>query len=388
MNALVFYVVFDIITLFLLLFFSCFLVSLRKGDVVSHRLLAAFLTALAFSYIDGLFVLWQPFFYDYFPHLFYVGLSFELLLGPSLFLYIKTKTDADFTLRRRDALHAVPFLVHVVFMTVQFHRFTADAKRTLMDSGGPLSYPEIMTLTVITLSHFGIYAFFALHALRGYRQHIGGRKAAIKAQSLTWLHTVTVGFFLIWILRFLNSMLWLHIPEWGHAHNIDVRPILIVATFLFACVLVFRALRQPDVLAYEEKPKYNKTMLSDEENEAYMARLKHYMEHEKPYRDPSLDLKALADGVSLPPHHVSQVLNGCLQQNFFDFVNGYRIQETQAILASRQGADKRISEVMYEVGFNSKSVFNTAFKKQTGKTPSQFRKEAARLRRKTQRQEA
>ncbi len=389
MDSLAFYIVFDIITLFLLGFFSIFLLSLQRGNTTSHRLLAAFLIALALSYTDGLYILWQEFFYAYFPHAFFVGLSFELLLGPSLFFYIKTKTEPGFILRRRDAWHVVPFLLHVVFMTSQFHQYGADAKRTLLDSGAVFSYPEVMGLTIVALAHFGGYAVVALRALRRYRHTLGGRQAALKSQSLTWLRTVTVGFFLIWIMRFLNSMLWLHIPEWGDANNIDVRPLMIVAAFLFACLLVFKALRQPDVLAYEEKQKYSKTLLSEAENEAYLTRLMAYMERDKPYLDPSLDLKALADGIAIPPHHLSQLLNGSLNQNFFDFVNTYRIKETQAILATTTSADKRISEVMYEVGFNSKSVFNTTFKKQTGKTPSEFRKEAARLRRKRQqRQEA
>ena len=102
--------------------------------------------------------------------------------------------------------------------------------------------------------------------------------------------------------------------------------------------------------------------------------LKKHMDHKKPYLEPELNLEQLATQISIRPKVLSQVINESLQQNFFDFVNRYRIEEAKRLLTNP--ADKKITvlEVLYEVGFNSKSSFNTIFKKHTGVTPSEFKK--------------
>ena len=87
-----------------------------------------------------------------------------------------------------------------------------------------------------------------------------------------------------------------------------------------------------------------------------------------------MTLEQLAGQLSIRPKMLSQVINESLQQNFFDFINRYRIEAAKKLLTNP--ADKKITvlEVLYEVGFNSKSSFNTIFKKHTGLTPSEFKK--------------
>ena len=73
------------------------------------------------------------------------------------------------------------------------------------------------------------------------------------------------------------------------------------------------------------------------------------------------------------PHHVSQVNYEKLNKSFFELLGSYRIEEAKKLL-SEKSTHKNVMEILYEVGFNSKSSFNTAFKKYTLKTPSEFRK--------------
>ena len=89
---------------------------------------------------------------------------------------------------------------------------------------------------------------------------------------------------------------------------------------------------------------------------------------------PSLSLNDLAGKLLMSPRILSQVINGSMNQNFFDFVNSYRIEEAKRILLDPSSQHKTILEILYEVGFNSKSVFHSAFKKHANTTPTQFRK--------------
>jgi len=71
---------------------------------------------------------------------------------------------------------------------------------------------------------------------------------------------------------------------------------------------------------------------------------------------------------------LSEAINRKSGSNFPDFINSYRIKETQQLLQCKEWQDKKIAAIAYEVGFNSISVFNAAFKKFTGQTPSAYRK--------------
>src|SRR5439155_27331821 len=87
-----------------------------------------------------------------------------------------------------------------------------------------------------------------------------------------------------------------------------------------------------------------------------------------------LSLPKLAAKLALPTHHLSQIINARLNQNFFDFINSYRVEEAKQMLLDPAKKHYSLLVISEEVGFNSKSAFNTAFKKQTSLTPSEFRK--------------
>jgi AraC-like DNA-binding protein len=95
--------------------------------------------------------------------------------------------------------------------------------------------------------------------------------------------------------------------------------------------------------------------------------------------DYELNLERLANQLQMPEKELSILINHYLGKHFFDFVNTYRINEAKSILADPEFEDKTILEILYQVGFNSKSSFYTAFKKATGNTPTQYRKDRATL---------
>ena len=98
---------------------------------------------------------------------------------------------------------------------------------------------------------------------------------------------------------------------------------------------------------------------------------------EKPYLDPLLTLAMLAEQLSMPTKHLSQIINEHFRQNFNDFINSYRIRAAIAKLSAVQTREDKLLKIAFESGFNSKSVFNAAFKKNTGFSPSEFRQRLA-----------
>ncbi|GAB3992234.1 hypothetical protein GCM10028807_24870 [Spirosoma daeguense] len=140
--------------------------------------------------------------------------------------------------------------------------------------------------------------------------------------------------------------------------------------------------KAPEVVI-EIRKKYEKSSLSDEQEEALLAKLNRIMDAEKPYLESDLSLPKLAQRLNTSPHHLSQILNDRLGQNFFDWLATHRIAEAQILLNNPDILHLKIDEIAERVGYNSPSAFHTAFKRITDLTPAQFR--AGRLARKAYR---
>ncbi len=102
--------------------------------------------------------------------------------------------------------------------------------------------------------------------------------------------------------------------------------------------------------------------------------LNNYMVDNEPFLDPSLTIYELSKQIEYPSKELSLLINHDLNQHFFDFVNGFRIRKAMEILSDPDKKELTVLEILYEVGFNSKSSFNTAFKKYTQLTPTEYRK--------------
>ncbi len=123
------------------------------------------------------------------------------------------------------------------------------------------------------------------------------------------------------------------------------------------------------------KRKYKKSLLDEEVLQKYKHQLETLMVNEKPYLDPNLTLRSLAQIMAIPPNHLSQLLNEGFDKNFAEYVNSYRVETFKSKAADPTQQHLTILALAYDSGFNSKTVFNTFFKKMMGKTPKAYWKE-------------
>ena len=97
------------------------------------------------------------------------------------------------------------------------------------------------------------------------------------------------------------------------------------------------------------------------------------MDKEKLFQETELTLQQLAQKLNVPTYQVSQTLNEGMKKNFYDLINGYRVEEAKRLLLDSKNMNYTILSVGFEAGFNSKTTFNTVFKKFTGLTPTDYR---------------
>jgi AraC-like DNA-binding protein len=223
-------------------------------------------------------------------------------------------------------------------------------------------------------AHFFIYLGLTYNSLLNYRKIIKDKYSQIDQINLDWLSVSINTFGLVAILSLIQSFIAL-----AENRSVFMVTLLVLLIFIFYFVnrVILKALRQPEIfagIAQNETGKYLGSNLTAGQIEEYKKHLLALLATEKPYLNPQVSLSDLSEKLSVSTKHLSQVINQSFNKNFFDFINTYRIQEVQKILKESKDNKITVLEAMYEAGFNSKSSFNTAFKKETGQTPTEFRK--------------
>ncbi len=147
-----------------------------------------------------------------------------------------------------------------------------------------------------------------------------------------------------------------------------------LAYIIYILILASLALIPYYLRKQSKRKKYKTSSLSKVKAKDIICQLIDLLEKEKIYQDPDLSLNSLSKKLSCSKEYISQVINTEFKQNFNSLINRYRVKEAEYLLKNKKGDFSSILEVGFEVGFNSKSAFNTAFKKFTNYTPTEYRK--------------
>jgi AraC-like DNA-binding protein len=258
-------------------------------------------------------------------------------------------------------------------MTFVFHGHSTAAKRNLILERTVFSHIDRVILANAMFLHFIIYAVIIIILLQQYRRQLKMFFSSIEKLRLNWLNFLIDGFLFVWLLAYFRYQ-WRQLTGYNLMNTIY----FIMAIFLFANLVVFFGLKQPeiftDIQTWSKNKKYKKSTLSDKMRMKYLKIITNYIKIHKPYLDPNLTINDLAQKIKISPRHLSQTINESFHTNFYEFINSYRIEESKRIFSDPVKGKKTILEVLYDVGFNSKSVFNTYFKKYAGITPTEFKK--------------
>jgi AraC-like DNA-binding protein len=287
-------------------------------------------------------------------------INFYFLLGPLLFLYTKTLCFSELKLQGLDLLHGIPFGLYMLV------RICLDALR--------LRDPSIEWLITLSL-HLQITAYLiaSFRCISRCRTRLKDYYSSTETIDLSWLLVVILCFAAMWIMDLSNWILYSIRVNTPGIHDLLLFLSLAI-NFGFAVLIVYQGLKHADLFpVFSEKTKYEWSRLSHSEKEEYLKQLRRCMETDKPYLVPSLTIKDLSEKLTIPQRYLSQIINEFLNKNFYDFVNGYRIEEAKKYISLSATSKKTILEILYEVGFNSKSAFNLAFKQHTGRTPKEYK---------------
>ena len=347
------------------------LLTIRRGNLTANRILAAFSFSVSVSMSATIFS--NLHYFQIYPHLSRINHPFDFLGGPLLYLYIRALTERNFTFTKKTLLHFVPAALVVLYLT-PFYFQSWEYKHASLPT---TNWYYLRSALVIT--QFLIYLVLTIVKLVGYSRRVKSQRTPAERSILFQVRFLVASFLGLWVVGLIRYSIDLRYPDPDHLkQTVWMLPLAVTGIFY---ALAYFGLRKPEVLSGPEQvpreKKYERSTLTPERSQKYLRRLQDAMEIEKVYTDGNLTLQKLATKLSIPAQHLSQVVNEQLNQNILDFINTHRVEEAKRRLLDPARKHLSILAIAEEVGFNSKSSFNSVFKKHTNITPSEFRKGAA-----------
>lgn len=360
-----------------LAFFLGILLFSKKDKVLTDNILSVWLIAIGI-HLTGYFLNYKGY-WEIYPHLIGTTVPFPFLYGPFLYLYVLYSFKSRNQLRKIDYLHFAPALLSYLYM-MPFYFFYSAEEKVKVDQGVVDDFGVFSTIILIGFILSGI-----IYSILSYKKLLQREKVVEENFSnsdrinLRWLRFAILGIVSVFITASL-VIVFREFLGFEFPFNADILFYSIIVGFVV--FVGYSGIRQQDLfsnstLKEEELVKteneYKKSSLNDEVARKIHDELLELMRKDKPFLNPKLTLFDLAQSLNISTNHLSQIINHNLNQHFFDFVNGYRIRTAMDILKNPEKKELTILEILYEVGFNSKSSFNTEFKKYTNQTPTQFR---------------
>lgn len=315
------------------------------------------------------------------PGLAGLQLPVRMLLGPALYFYAYSVMSPDKQLTRTAYFIALLGPIVVVLVMLPFLLISPEDKLAMATPAtrdAELFKIALFTCTFAMVSFVVFTASYLIVTFRLQKQHrqqLMLRYSSIEKRSMDWFGSVLILWGGVWLLFTVEySMSFIGLKWFGSGIVIPTLEAFVLLTF------GHYALKQPALKESEKTPAVPKQPRTYALELAHMKqvadKLKRAMEDKQLYLEEDLSLKRLSDVTSVTENHISETLSQHLQTNFFQFVNGYRIEQAKSLLLT---TEDNVSTIAYGVGFNSKSTFNAAFKKSTGTTPTSFRNQEIRL---------
>lgn len=294
--------------------------------------------------------------------------------GPLLYLYTTYLTSERKSIDRLVFLHFVPIpiaiVIELLFPNSILYALDYADEPPPIDAFDRLYLIEII-LIIITIG----YVLISFKKVLLFDRRALNLFSNLESANLVWLRN---------LLAIFSLLLLIHLIDTGFDYfQVDLQwseHIMTLGLPILIYMISYKALTQPEIfneLRHIEKtpPKaYKNSSLKAQTAKSHSDRLLAFMKEEKPYLDCNLTIEDLANSLGIPRHHLTEVINKHLNKNFYEFVNSFRLDEVKQLLVDPTKNHITIVGIAFEAGFSSKTTFNTLFRKETGQTPSAYRK--------------
>ncbi|GLU55391.1 hypothetical protein Dfri01_48520 [Dyadobacter frigoris] len=342
----------------------------KDNNLNANRWLGVFVISFAFSLLE-IFVHDLGLQNVYPKAMILMELS-RFLAAPTLYLSVAYFTAPAKTFTWKFFWHFLPFLF---FLSFQLPRIV---------TGNNVEIPDKMLARIIFTIfaaafpvQISVYWILSYRKLHRHKQNINQMASSTESINLLWLTN-----FLYVVVAIV--LIWLNLAIFRIPGVFDYTPAFYLVSIYF---LAYYSLKQKEIYAYPQQTlkeleviinqdtaikTEKQKRLSDTQTNHLKGKLEKLMDKEKVYLNNELSLPALAKRMEISIHELSFLINDVYGENFFSFVNRYRVEEAKGLLLSDNADPRNMLDIAFESGFNSKTSFNTSFKKLTGLSPTDF----------------
>lgn len=334
--------------------------QIKEVNKEANRLLSAFILLISLTMI-GRFLL-ELDVNSVFLSFLALPDSIIFLYGPILYFYLQRLLLKP--VKRAHVLaHFIPAMLFII-----------SGLPSLLSDTNPIHilWLELTTIRFIIIEggailHNTIYFYLGLSLFSEYQRSSNNEFSFKQYPSyLKALFSLIALTLVAWAVSYLS---WVT-ANYNILSAIGYRTVWIILPFI-TYAMGFCAIRQPELFKISvEKNASQKAVIS--EIEELKEKVHNCMIEEAPFLNPKLSLEELAKLTGIKRHLLSRVINTGFEQNFSDYVNSYRINEFKKLVQREDKKDFTILAIALEAGFNSKTTFNTTFKKLAGSTPIEF----------------
>jgi AraC-like DNA-binding protein len=365
-------------TIFLLASIQGVLLSLvllfRKENHAANIFLSLGILALSSELFADVY--YSKGWYQTFIHFSGLTSPMPLTYGPLFYFYTKflTKEHEKFSLK--NLLHFLPFISAIIILSPVFF-YPANEKLVFVQKAIAGNHPFVFDIIEIVIPIQGlIYTVLMIVLVLNYNKKIKESYSNIEKINLDWLKYLTFGMIFCWSTVALSKITGFFIDA-----SLEFEIVLHTSISILIYSIGYMNLNQPEIFTKrcEEETngnvqeKYKKSGLDSLTAEEIKNKLLGVMEKQKPHLDSDLTLLKLAEIVSVSGHHLSEVINSKLNKTYYDFINEYRVEEFKNKIKDPSTANYSLISIAFDSGFQSKTSFNTIFKKHTNQTPSEYK---------------
>ena len=372
-------------------FFISLLIFSKKNKSTGDYVLGSWIAFIGLHLLDSYFH--ESGLIFKYPHIIGIGHTFPILQGPFMFVYVLVMINKTGKFKPVYLIHGIPFFAAFLYMTFKYFFLSAPEKVAVLKTQMIHLSPDFVIIWYFKVFLGPVYVIWSLIKLQKHKKNIADNFSFSERINLNWLKYVVSGIGFVWITVLLTMFFRIYFPHMPLVignfiiYSTLTATVFFLGFFGFKQQVIYRVdpvkfeaptelTSQKNIVVKAPKPKeqYKKSGLDKKTSKDYLNRLLKLMDKEKPYLNSKLSLKELADSIGISPNNLSQVINEQTNMCFFDFVNKYRVEEVKTRLADPKNRQFTLLAIAYDCGFNSKSSFNSIFKKTTGYTPSEYLK--------------
>jgi len=300
-------------------------------------------------------------------HIYSLGDPTFLLIAPLLWLYVVELAGERVRFNLKLAAHFIPFLVIITFSLT----FNAIDSPAFVEYIGTRHRLFNIFFWILVVVQFSAYLYVINHKWLAYQKQMQQEVSNTENANIAWVRFFMIVFLGINLFFFFSLFAAIHLQDSRHWVGDATAGLLALSVF----ALSFKGILQRDIFnPIDAVPASTPSPAAAKPDARLIAAVITYMQEKKPYLDAELTLSTLAKNLDMSRSQLSQLINDGIGENFYDFVNKYRVEEVKRLMTDPAVKNFNLLGIALEAGFKSKSTFNLIFKRFTGLTPTEYRK--------------